>query len=239
MAKQRSLVSAALTCVEQRCCQRAGRCWSVKMLWCLTNEQGYAALSLYGEGVVQVSVQVAHQHFGVCQAHTGWLIVDFFTARLASKPLTALAFNVIGDVRSTACVFGRVPGEKEFSCTGGSQEVSWCRGEAWHRWTGQLSHWWTQTGQTQLQVWIKCSTWSERFYSSIQSIFLYIVSVISRGFCTWTGSSEGVCWGPVESLHAGTKQGPWLQPLGVSRTWLALLTGCFCFEKARLTFCKQ
>lgn len=132
MAEQRSLISAGLTCVEQRCCQRAGRRWSVN-IWSLTNVEGYAALSLYGEGVVQVSIQVAHQNFGVCQAHIGWLIVDFFTARLAPERLAALAFDVIGDVRSTACVLRRAPGEKEFSSTVGSQEVSRCRGEPWHK----------------------------------------------------------------------------------------------------------
>lgn len=119
MAKQRSLISAALTCVEQRCCQRAGRGRSVN-IGCLTNEEGYAALSLYGEGVVQVSIQVAHQNLGFCQAHIGWLIVDFFTARLAHEPLAALAFNVVGDVRSATCVLWWAPGEKEFSCTVGS-----------------------------------------------------------------------------------------------------------------------
>lgn len=176
MAKQRSLISAGLTCVEQRCCQRAGRRWSVN-IWCLTNEEGYAALSLYGEGVVQVSIQVAHQNFRVCQAHIGWLIVDFFTARLAHEPLTALAFNVIGDVRSTSCVLRWAPGEKEFSCTVGSQEVSWCRGEPWHKWIGKLTEKWT--GQTQLQLWIKRSAWSALVVYS-KWIFLYCVSDFIR-----------------------------------------------------------
>lgn len=133
IAQQRSLISAALTCVEQRCCQSAGRQWSLHLLWCLTNEQGYTTLCLYGEGVVQVSIQFAHPNFGVRQAHTGWLIVDLFTARLAHTSLTALAFNFIGNVCSTAGVFRWAPGEKEFSCIGGSHEVPWSRGETWHR----------------------------------------------------------------------------------------------------------
>lgn len=172
MAKQRSLVSAGLTCVEQRCCQRAGRRWSVN-IWCLTDEEGYAALSLYAEGVVQVSIQVAHQNFGVRQAHVGWLIMDFFTAGLAHETLAALAFNVIGDVRSTTCVLRRTPGEKEFSCTVGGQEVSWCRGEPWHKWIGK----WTE----QLQLWIKRSAWIESFLVVYSKwIFLYCVSDFIR-----------------------------------------------------------
>lgn len=95
----------------------------------MTDEQGYATLRLYGEGVVQVSVQVAHPNFGVGQAHAGWLIVDLFTTRLAHNPLTALAFNFIGDVCSTAGVFRRAPGEEEFSCIGGRHEIPRSRGE--------------------------------------------------------------------------------------------------------------
>lgn len=166
MAEQRSLISAGLTCVEQRCCQRAGRRWSVN-IWCLTNEEGYAALSLYGEGVVQVSIQVAHQNFGFCQAHIGWLIVDFFTARLAHEPLASLAFDVIGDVRSTTCVLWWAPREKEFSCTVGSQEVTWCRGEPWHKWIGKWTETWTRVHEL------------EASWLSIQSEFFFIVSVIS------------------------------------------------------------
>lgn len=103
------------------------------MLWCLTNEQGHAALCLYGKGVVQVSIQVAHQNFGVRQAHTGWFIVDLFTTRLAHNSLAALAFNFIGDVCSTAGVLWWAPGENEFSCVGGSHEVPWSRRETWNR----------------------------------------------------------------------------------------------------------
>lgn len=55
---------------------------------------------------------------------------------------------------------------------------------------------------------------------------------------TWAGSSRRVCWGPEETLHAWTRGGPWLQPLGVCRTWLTLVTGCFSFKEARLTLWK-
>lgn len=99
----------------------------------MTDEQGDAALRLHGEGVVQVSVQVAHRDLGVGQAHAGWLIVDLFTARLAHNPLTALAFNLIGDVCPTAGVFRGAPGEEELSCIGGRHEVPRSRGETWHR----------------------------------------------------------------------------------------------------------
>lgn len=85
------------------------------------------------EGVVQVSVQVAHQHFGVRQAHTGRVIVDFFTARLAHDALAALALNVIGDVCSTAGVFRRAPGQEQLSSVGSGHEVPGGRGEAWNR----------------------------------------------------------------------------------------------------------
>lgn len=87
-------------------------------------------MCLHGEGVVEVSVQVAHRNLGVGQAHTGRLIADFLTAGLAHNSLAALAFNTVGDVGSTSGVFGWAPGEEEFSCIGGGDEVLWGRGEA-------------------------------------------------------------------------------------------------------------
>lgn len=87
-------------------------------------------MGLHGEGVVEVSVQLAHRNLGVSQTHAGRLITDFLSAGLAHHPLTALAFNTVGDVRATSSVFRRAPGEEEFSCAGGGNEVTWGRRES-------------------------------------------------------------------------------------------------------------
>lgn len=131
IAKLQSLISAVITCVEQRCSQNTCGWWSISPWWWLTNEQWYAAVCLYSEGVVQVSIQVAHQNLGVCQAHTGRLITDFLSTRLARNSLTALTFNIVGNISSTTSVFRWAPGQEEFSCTCGGYKVSWGWGEAW------------------------------------------------------------------------------------------------------------
>lgn len=90
-------------------------------------------MCLHSEGVVEVSVKLAHCNLGDRQACTGRLVVDFLSAGLADGALAAPAFDIVGDVSAAASVFRRVPGEQEFACRelgGGGHKVSWGRGEA-------------------------------------------------------------------------------------------------------------
>lgn len=128
------LVSAGLTCVAQGCGQGAAGRRPVRRWRPLADEQRrHAALRLHGEGVVQVSVQVAHQDPGVRQPRAGRLVVELLAAGLARAPVAALALHAVGDVCPTAGVFGRAPGKEELSRAGGRHEVPRGRGEAWSR----------------------------------------------------------------------------------------------------------
>lgn len=87
-------------------------------------------MSLHGEGVVEVSVQLAQRHLGVGQTRAGRVVADFLSAGLARVSIAALALDAVGDVSAASGVFRRAPRDEEFSCrqlSGGGHEVPWGR----------------------------------------------------------------------------------------------------------------
>lgn len=81
--------------------------------------------------------------------------------------------------------------------------------------------------------------WHWLHWLSSKHILISNVSFFSSTGLTWAGSSSGVGWGPEEAILAGTKHSTMFQRISVGRTWLARVTRCLRFERARPTFCRD
>lgn len=77
----------------------------------LGTKLGHTAVSLHGERVVEMRIQVGNNNCGFLQVCRAWLETDLLATGDTWAPVTVLAHHTVGEVTTAPCHQGWAPGQ--------------------------------------------------------------------------------------------------------------------------------